>query len=119
MNSVTITGRFVRKPGLSKLAATGVAVAKGTLIAKRGVELLCVAFGSTARIMATIEGNQSVTVSGSLGSIFTTSTDGSTQQRIELVVRSIGFGEDVDATAAVAALEKQQVRTALGDGGAA
>ncbi len=58
-------------------------------------------------------------MSGSLGSIFTTNTDGSTQQRIELVVRSIGFGEDVDATAAVAALEKQQVRTALGDGGAA
>ncbi len=119
MNTVTITGRFVRKPGLSKLAATGVAVAKGTLIVKRGVELLCVAFGSTARIMGTVDANQSVTVSGSLGSIFTTNTDGSTQQRIELVVRSIGFGEDVDATAAVAALEQQKVRTALGDGGAA
>jgi hypothetical protein len=119
MNTVTITGRFVRKPGLSKLAATGVAVAKGTLIVKRGVELLCVAFGSTAQIMATVEGNQSVTVSGSLGSIFTTSTDGNTQQRLELVVRSIGFGEDVDATAAVAALEQQKVRAALGSGGAA
>src|SRR5712671_2264064 len=118
MNSVTITGRFLRKPGVSKLAATGVAVCKGTLSVKRGVELLCVAFGSTARIMATVEADQSVTVSGSLGSIFTTSTDGSTQQRIELVVRSIGFGEDVDATAAVTALEQQKVRAALGGGAA-
>jgi single-stranded DNA-binding protein len=119
MNTVTITGRFVRKPGVSKLAATGVAVSKATLIVKRGVELLCVAFGSTAQIMATVEANQSVTVSGSLGSIFTTSTDGNTQQRLELVVRSIGFGEDVDATAAVAALEQQKVRATLGSGGAA
>ena len=57
------------------------------------------AFGSTAHIMATVEAIQSVTISGSLGSIFTTTNSG-TQQRIELVVRSIGFGEDADVTAA-------------------
>src|SRR5260370_42366041 len=118
MNTCTISGRFTRKPTLAKLASNGVAVCRGNFIVKRGLEFLCVAFGSTAHIMATVEANQSVTISGSLGSIFTTTNSG-TQQRLELVVRSIGFGEDADVAAAVTALENQQVRAVLGNGGAA
>jgi hypothetical protein len=112
MNTVTISGRFIRKPSTSKLAATGVAVSKGTLLVKKGVELLCVAFGSTARLMATVEAHQTVTLSGSLAGIFWDNGNNENKQQVELVVRSLGFAEDADVTAAVAAL--QQVRTVLG-----
>jgi hypothetical protein len=112
MNTITISGRFIHKPTATKLSSTGVAVAKGTLLVKKGLELLCVAFGSTARLMATVQTHQTVTLSGSLAGIYWDSADNGNKQQIEMVVRSLGFAEDADVSAAVAAL--QQIRTVLG-----
>src|SRR5580704_11196928 len=98
MNTITISGRFVRKPTTTKLAVTGVAVSKGTLLVKKGLELLCVAFGSTARLMSTVEAHQTVTLSGSLAGIYWDNGNDENKQQIELVVRSLGFAEDADVT---------------------
>jgi hypothetical protein len=114
MNTITISGRFIHKPTATKLAATGIAVSKGTLLVKKGLELLCVAFGSTARLMATVEAHQMVTLSGSLAGIYWDIGNDENKQQVELVVRSLGFAEGADVTAAVAAL--QQVRAVLGSG---